>query len=64
MVANQEVIPTGERSGIYPLPRPRSVPSSAALGPKEGNPTKRFMSVMRVLKAKAYLLFSLIGRYI
>ena len=35
VVANQEVVPTEERSGIYPLPRPRSVPAGVALGPKE-----------------------------
>ena len=36
-VANQEDISTGELSGIYPLPRPRSVPLSVAHSLKERN---------------------------
>ena len=34
VVANQEDIPTGERGGIYPLPKPRPVPGDVALDPK------------------------------
>ena len=39
VVVNQEAIPTGERPGIYSLPRPCPVPLSAAPGHKESNST-------------------------
>ena len=47
VVANQEVIPTGERSGIYPLPRPCHVPLSAAPGHKESHSTNTILEPPR-----------------
>ena len=41
VVANQEDIPTEDRAGIYPFPRPRPVPAGVALGPKERKSTHK-----------------------